>query len=131
MVVVFFKAKEFLAITDPNQQYLSVYLKNALATSTVNSKEIEHMWIPMFRNPEKYQERQDIYLPTYRVEDLFHIKKDLLIGEQAEYFCSMEMQNGIRFEQSKLDLVIEKPYGVAVLAGAERNMVYGRIVHLW
>ena len=46
---------------------------------------------------EKYQERQDIYLPTYRVEDLFHIKKDLLIGEQVEYFCNMEMQNGVRF----------------------------------
>lgn len=37
----------------------------------------------MFRFPEKYHERQDIYLPTFRVEDLFPIKKDLLIGEQV------------------------------------------------
>ena len=43
----------------------------------------------MFRNPEKYQERQDVYLPTYRVEDLFHVKKDLLIGQQVQYFCNM------------------------------------------
>ena len=84
----------------------------------------------MFRQPEKYQERQDIYLPTYRVEDLFHIKKDLLIGEQVEYFCNMEMQNGVRYERTKLDLVIEKPYGMAVLGGADRNMIYGRIVPL-
>jgi hypothetical protein len=29
----------------------------------------------------------------------------------------MEMQNGIRYEKTKLDLVIDKPFGVAILAG--------------
>lgn len=71
----------------------------------------------MFRYPQKYQERQDIYLPTHRVEDLFPIKKDLLIGEKAEYFCNMEMQNGIRYQKTKLDITIEKPYGIAAMIG--------------
>ena len=38
MVVVFFQAKEFLSISEPTQQYLSLYVKNALASSTINTK---------------------------------------------------------------------------------------------
>jgi hypothetical protein len=29
----------------------------------------------------------------------------------------MEMQNGIRYERTKMDLVIDKPFGMAILAG--------------
>jgi hypothetical protein len=29
----------------------------------------------------------------------------------------MEMQNGIRYEKTKLDLIIDKPFGIAILAG--------------
>lgn len=69
-------------------------------------------------------------MPTYRVDDLSSIKKDLLIGEQVEYFCSMEMQNGVRYERTKMDLVIEKPFGMGILSGEERDMIYGRIIEL-
>lgn len=56
------------------------------------------------------------------------MKKDVLIGESVEYFCNMEMQNGIRYQKNKLDIVLEKPYGIAALMGPERILIYGRIV---
>lgn len=62
------------------------------------------------------------------MNDLFHIKKDLLIGEQSEYFCDMQMQNGVKFMKMKNDLVIDKPYGMAVLMGPTRWVAYSRIV---
>lgn len=43
----------------------------------------------------------------------------------------MEMQNGIRFDRSKEDLVIEKPFGLAILSGKDRNVVYARIINIW
>lgn len=55
MVIVFFPAREFLSISDPTQKYLSLYLQKALASSTLNTREVENMWVPMFRHPEKYQ----------------------------------------------------------------------------
>lgn len=61
---------------------------------------------------------------------MYAIKKDLLIGEQVEFFCNMEMQNGIRFEKTRQDLVIEKPYGLAILGGADRKVLYARIVNI-
>lgn len=42
----------------------------------------------------------------------------------------MEMQNGIRFDRTKEDLVIEKPFGVAILGGQDRNVIYARIVNI-
>lgn len=42
----------------------------------------------------------------------------------------MEMQNGIRFDRSKEDLVIEKPFGLAILSGKDRNVVYARIINI-
>jgi hypothetical protein len=30
-----------------------------------------------------------------------------------------------------MDLVIDKPFGVAILAGLDRNVIYARIVNLW
>lgn len=42
----------------------------------------------------------------------------------------MEMQNGVRYEKNKGDLVIEKPFGIALLAGEDRNVIYSRIVNL-
>ena len=29
----------------------------------------------------------------------------------------MEMQNGIRYQKTKLDITIEKPYGIAAMIG--------------
>lgn len=51
MVVVFFQAREFLAISDPTQQHLSLYLQKATSQSTLNSREVENLWVPMFRQP--------------------------------------------------------------------------------
>lgn len=31
----------------------------------------------------------------------------------------------------KEDLVLERPFGMAILAGVERSVVYARIVNLW
>ena len=38
------------------------------------------------------------------------------------------MQNGIRYKKTKLDITIEKPYGIAALAGSERILIYARII---
>lgn len=43
----------------------------------------------------------------------------------------MEMQNGVHYEKTKADLIIEKPFGIALLAGEDRNVIYSRIVNLW
>lgn len=42
----------------------------------------------------------------------------------------MEMQNGVHYEKTKADLIIEKPFGIALLAGEDRNVIYSRIVNL-
>lgn len=42
----------------------------------------------------------------------------------------MQMQNGIKFIKGKEDLVIEKPYGIAILMGSARWVLYSRIIHM-
>lgn len=40
------------------------------------------------------------------------------------------MKNGIRFEKGRDDLIIDKPFGVALLGGHDRNVLYARIINL-
>lgn len=77
MVLVFFSANEYLSLEDA---HLTTYLKKNILKASSMEKEVYNFWVPMFRYPCSYQERQEIYLPTYRFDDLHPIKKDLLIG---------------------------------------------------
>ena len=80
------------------------------------------MWIPMNRYPHKYVERQDLFMSTHRLMDLKEIKKELIVGEFFEWFCDMQMDNGVKYktyEEKRLknSIMIDKPLGMAVLAG--------------
>lgn len=43
----------------------------------------------------------------------------------------MKMKNGIKYEVKKLDILFEKPFGIALLSKDNKNIFYAKIVDQW
>lgn len=82
----------------------------------------------MFRHPKKFTKRQDIFEASFRTQDFETIQKDLIIGESSSFFFDMKMKNGIKYEVKKLDILFEKPFGIALLSKDNKNIFYAKIV---
>ena len=98
-----FSAKDYLAAHKGLDLSLNEYLGERISRREQGMRRVEKvincLWFPMNRFPQKYKEREEVFLHTVRVLDLFPLKMDLLLGEKMEWFCNMEMENSIRFDR--------------------------------
>lgn len=54
----------------------------------------------------------------------------MFVADNFEWFCSMQMQNGIKYEKTKYDIILEKPIGIGVVSMEDNIVLYARI-DLW
>lgn len=83
----------------------------------------------MVRYPPKFKEREEVFYHTTRSLDLAPLKIDLLLGERLEMFCSMEMDNSVKFGEHESDLVLDYPFGVGIVSRKTRSILYSRVFH--
>lgn len=106
---------------------LLIYLTKQLNEYGLQVTEAAHLWLPMVRIPGQFAERDEVYSRIAPLSEFAMLKKHLYFSEEVEWFCNASLQNGIKIEPQQRDLIVRRPYILAVLSGG--MPVYAKHIH--
>jgi len=81
----------------------------------------------MIRHPYNPNQQEQLSLKTSYCPEFETINKEMYIGDSLDWFTDIQIQNGLKYEIQKGDVVMPKPMGVGMVTSSG-GLLYCRVI---